>query len=750
VTPLATGVWHHVVWEYRQGHQRIFLNGKLDAGPVARGALATGAELFIGRSGPLAYGFRGRLDDVVVYNRTLHLAQIRHLAAGGDPRELPANEVSGNPTFYTAPFGPGGTWNLYQFRGTQADRPRTWTDAENQAAATPNPSGTSAVPGHLADVTQRQENFFLERIAGFAQFWIGLTDHESHGGAEAGSNRNGAWRWTSGVSYAYQNWSANEPNNAGANGEDGVTIQANSGQWNDLPNGIAPQNSGAPLHPYVVEWQTASPTPVAGAQVMEPILPTPLAGRGPANSAFGVRAVSNAGTLDNIVRAVQALQGGMGTVQEARVSTINASDPQAGAVFGLFPSDVPFLGNTPADDNDILHVYKGRLVSTNSTAWTFVLRSDDGGAIRIPGQIWSTSYSGVIDIRSPDTLYRERGAGEIRGVMTLPPGLHDIEVLAFERSAGAGHELYAAPGQLEKDADTRNWRLVGHRPRSTVPRPGIRMQNGINWLVRTSAPGGNATITTLLNLADAEVELGADPNVISVGRDFIDFVDPQDGGGGGTYANNLPFPNGTAAADDDFAVEATGLLEIPADGDYQFGFRGDDGASLRIVGQSWSNLLFAANANSVINGDTLVHNIVTGDSHTRASIRLAAGTYEIRAVYFERGGGAHFEVYGDNLLVPLPDLLRGGAAQVGSDAPTLPLAVVEPIQINSHTFQPSGGILRLLWNSMPGANYRVEWSFDFNTWYPLFSGISTQGSQTMLSFADSFGLPFVIFRVLEE
>jgi hypothetical protein len=259
VAPLSTGVWYHVVWEYRQGYQRIFLNGNLDAGPAARGLVAAASELIIGQSGPAGWGFQGRLDDVVVYNQPLHLAQIRHLAAGGDPRALPSDELSGNPTFYTAPFGPGGTWNLYQYRGTLADRPRTWIDAENQSAATPDPSGISGLPGHLADVTQRQENFFLERITGFSQFWIGLTDRAE----EAGTNRNGAWKWTSGVPYSYQNWNTNEPNDSPPNGEDAAQILANTGLWNDSPSGITPQDVGAPLNPYVVEWQTASPRPRA-------------------------------------------------------------------------------------------------------------------------------------------------------------------------------------------------------------------------------------------------------------------------------------------------------------------------------------------------------------------------------------------------------------------------------------------------------------------------------------------------------
>ncbi|MFO1521549.1 MAG: PA14 domain-containing protein [Kiritimatiellia bacterium] len=197
-------------------------------------------------------------------------------------------------------------------------------------------------------------------------------------------------------------------------------------------------------------------------------------------------------------------------------------------------------------------------------------------------------------------------------------------------------------------------------------------------------------------------------------------------GGAGSFSNNLPFPNGTGAADDDFAVEATGLLEIPVDGDYQFGFRSDDGASLRITGQTWSNLTFAVNANSVISGDTLIHNALTGDSHTRASIRLAAGTYPVRVVYFERGGGAHLEVYGDSLLNIQPDLLRGGGF-VATDPPGLALAVVEPVQIAAPSVHPVSGDLTLSWNSMPGTSYRVEWSVDYTTGIRSLSGVASPG-----------------------
>ena len=749
--PLSTGVWYHVVWEYRQGFQRIFVNGNLDVGPLARGLLPNVSAVTIGRTGYVNGSFQGRLDEVSVFNRDLNLAHIRYLAAGGDPRTLPADEVTGNPTFHTAPFGPGGTWNLYQFRGIAADRPRTWVDAENQALAMTDPSGLTSVPGHLADVTARQENFFLERISNFSLFWIGLTDNEAYGATEAGTNKNGPWKWTSGVAYSYQNWAAAEPNNSTAAGEDAVQIAAGTGLWNDHLNGIAPQTTNAPVIAYMVEWQVASPTPVPGAQVMPPIFPSPLAGRGPANAAFGVRAVSNNGTFDNIARAVTALQNGLGTIVEGRAVTINAFDPELPSGLVNLPGDEPFVGNTPVDDNYILHVYKGRLSITNTAAHTFVLRTDDGGGLRIPGQTWTTVYgNGVIDIRSPDTLYRERGTGDLRGVITLPAGLHDIEVLVYEQTGGAMHELYAAEGDFDLDLDTPAWRLVGHRSRGPIAIPGIKLVNGTNWLVRTSAPGGNAAITNLNNLANAEVELANDPNILREDWEQIDFMDPNQPGTRGTYRLDYPFPGDTPANDEDFALEATGTLEIPATGAYQFGFRGDDGASLQIVGQTWSNLTFSAGAPSVIAGDTIKHDANAGDSHTRASITLAAGTYPVRVLYWERGGGADFEVYGDTFLNVFPNLLTAGGGRMIPDPAGLPLAVVEPIQVVAPAYSAQNGTVSLSWNSMANASYRVEWSVDYLTWTPLQSGVASQGALTTLVVNDTFGSPFVVFRILEE
>jgi hypothetical protein len=744
---LQTGQWYHVVWEYRDGHQRIFVNGNLDNGPVARGPLTNNSAISIGRSGVANWSFTGRMDELAVFNRSLNLAQIRHLAAGGSPLELPGGEVANNPTFHTAPFGPGGTWNLYQFVGTAVDRPRTWASAQATAQARPDPSGLTAVPGHLADVTQRQENFFLARIAGFQVFWIGLTDNEAYGGSEAGANRGTGWAWTSGAPYTYQSWNTGEPNNSGAGGEDAIEMIGSSGLWNDHLNGLAPQDAGAPARPYVIEWAVAHPVPVPGAQVMPPVFPANFNARGPGNAAFGVRAVSNTGAVTNIVQAVASVQSGLGTIVEGLRQTINATDPEAPGTAGIIPGDQVMLGNTAANDDAMVHVYRGRLVIPQTGTFTFGLRSDDGSGLRIPGQTFSTVHGdGVVDVRSPDTVYRERTNGEFRAVINLPAGLHDIEVLAFENTGGASHELYAAPGAHANDSSTLAWRAVGHRAGGSFLVPGIKTVGGVNWSTRVTTPGG----TQLNSLADAATELlGAS---VTANLDVINLADPQDPGNpAGFFGGDTPFPNGTAGNDDDFAVEATGVLEIPAAGLYQFGFRGDDGGSLQIVGQTWNNLVFGVDSNSVISGDTLIHNSNTGNSHTRANIQLAAGEYTIRAVYWERTGGANFEVYGDLANHNhFPDLLRGGGVRQVPDLPGLELAVIQPVHLAVPVYDAATGTLSLSWNSMAQATYSLLWSNNLANWNPLISGISSQGATTMVFLPLIPGEPRVFFRIRED
>lgn len=754
-TVLQTGVWHHIVWQYANGEQTIYVNGKRDVTPSVRGVLTDTNELVIGvsRSSAANWGFEGIIDDVAVYNETLSLNQIVFLAGGGAPDSLPAPGPLGDPTYFTAPFGPGGTWNLYQVLGFQTGGPKTWLAAETESASRVDPTGLTSTMGHLADVHSRQENFWLERLANFQSCWIGLTDNELFGGTEAVNNRNGGWVWTSGEPYDYQAWKDLEPNNSTTAGEDAVELA--TGKWNDNLSGIDPETNAPPSRIYIVEWQTQQTEAIPGIQEMPPILPTDLVGRGPGHQSFGVRSVSNNGTVDNIVRAVASVQSGKGTIVEGSRTTINDSDPQnAASFFGLFPNDTPWVGNTTNNEDQIVHVYKGRVTIPSTGDYTFVWRTDDVGALRIRGQSWTKvgAGDGVIDIMDPSTIYRERGNNIFYGHISLSAGTYDLDAISADVTSTGGHELYAGPGFLVDDKSP-DLRLVGEHSEVPLPIPGILFDNGTNWLVRTSSPGGNAVITNLNNLADAQIELDNDPTIFTNTTNEINFSDPDDHASNvitGYYGNDEAFANDTNSPEDDFALEATGTLEIPLDGLYQFGFRGDDGGSLQIVGQTWSNLVFAINGNSVINGDTLVHNALTGNSETRASIYLTAGTYPIRALFWERGGGAYFEVYGDTMSELFPRLLQGNGARVEPRSPGLELELVKPITFAAPTYNPATGEGTISWDSLPGLTYTVEWSTDYLDWTPLVTKVVSQGATTTLILPPNLPENFVVFRILED
>ncbi|RYD63491.1 MAG: hypothetical protein EOP83_12030 [Verrucomicrobiaceae bacterium] len=135
----------------------------------------------------------------------------------------PAALQAGYPegTLFTAPFGPGGTWNLYKSVST----PMTWTDAQSAAERSVDPLGKTGKPGHLVCIGSAAENMFVYQKVIGRYIWIGLTDSEKRGGKEAGGDRQGGWRWLTGEPYTFQAWRSAEPNSNEATGEDGVAME---------------------------------------------------------------------------------------------------------------------------------------------------------------------------------------------------------------------------------------------------------------------------------------------------------------------------------------------------------------------------------------------------------------------------------------------------------------------------------------------------------------------------------------------
>jgi len=292
------------------------------------------------------------------------------------------------------------------------------------------------------------------------------------------------------------------------------------------------------------------------------------------------------------------------------------------------------------------------------------VHSDDGFALRIRGQNWvSVSGTGQFAPGGTDIITYQYGTGDAntRGVIDLAVGEYDLDFLFFEDGGGAFVELYAAKGEYANDADAAKWQLVGA---NGLRVPGV---STAGWTVAYSQPGG----TALNSVAEAEAELVGAPTVTGVPK--IQYADPE--AAGGTQAGSLPFPNDTAADDNDFAILGEAQLVIPADGTYYFGFQGDDGGYLQIVGQTWDRIVATSNGGlGVINGDRIQFDANTGDSYTVGAITLAQGTYTIRTLFWERGGGGYHWVFGSAANdVQFPgSVLSANAATAG----TWPIEIV--------------------------------------------------------------------------
>ncbi|MFO1498710.1 MAG: lamin tail domain-containing protein [Verrucomicrobiota bacterium] len=100
-------------------------------------------------------------------------------------------------------------------------------------------------------------------------------------------------------------------------------------------------------------------------------------------------------------------------------------------------------------------------------------------------------------------------------------------------------------------------------------------------------------------------------------------------GGGANYGNDRTFPGFTIGSDmEDFVIEATATVTIPAAGNWTFGVNSDDGFSL------------------TIGSFTMVYADPRGPGDTLQTFNFpAAGDYPLRLVFYERGGGSELELY---------------------------------------------------------------------------------------------------------
>ncbi len=118
-----------------------------------------------------------------------------------------------------------------------------WSQARDRAEALE----WKGRPGHLVVYNDAQELDFIVQNGNVGRAWTGLFQDVTNPGY---SEPSGGWIWIDGTSAVNPDWIPNEPNNAGATGENFAETFGGS-QFNDVVD------SHAPTDQYVVEWDAA-------------------------------------------------------------------------------------------------------------------------------------------------------------------------------------------------------------------------------------------------------------------------------------------------------------------------------------------------------------------------------------------------------------------------------------------------------------------------------------------------------------
>ncbi|HWB03563.1 MAG TPA: lectin-like protein [Verrucomicrobiales bacterium] len=576
-------------------------------------------------------------------------------------------------TFLTAPFGPGGTWNLYQ----TSKSPLSWVAAQELADKTADPRGGTGKPGHLAVISSAAENMFIYQYALGDYLWIGLTDNERWEGREAGADRAGGWRWVNGEPYTWNAWRSPEPNENERHGEDGVAVER-CGRWSDWGIGFAEQ--AKPKQPFVIEWDTQLPQPVPGCVKIDRVLPA----KWPADLLAWKGAVAGSGRWSvfaktridgsNIRTIVAGLGSGLKEMEPPLylMPRLNYRWPGRPERVGgwVEVADAPdhpcFEGGCGA-----LHVAKVHLDKPGT--WSFNVHCDDYFALRLPGFKWkSLTGLGGIDPLDPETIYFDTvsGDGGAIGVIDLPAGDHTIEAVVGNRLFEIMLQIMAAPGEFTMDGATDRWRFPGHKAKEDLAWPGI---DEAGWKVTRIGKPEGAKPLVMFEEAISMAESG-EPTASGV-FDSINFID-SGAAGDIKFPSPVSFPGDKPGNQDSYVIKAEAKLVIPRDGTYHIGIHADDHCGMCIVNHKWNRLIRDTGYRARMKYDTLGEEIpddLGTNTQIVGEITLTKGVYPIEVVYAEMGGPSVMSVFGGPPGFP-PRLLTKNGAKIEPDIDGLPLA----------------------------------------------------------------------------
>ena len=379
-------------------------------------------------------------------------------------------------TYFSGPFGPDGTYNLYEFVGRESELelklseklPRydlgeqqsrqsvSYEEAVELSRSRVETFTGQSIPGHLVTIGSAEENELMNVLGvGF----IGLTNKEVFldEGAVANPGEDGRF------------WITGEPRTFTPHGAfprereaDGATIHPFvDGNWFE---------SSRPTRNYIVEYETqlTDPIPAVIGATAAPVpgAPEHLPG-------FRVREVTKNGAVVNLSGAFESLRnlGPTANVIDYSIDTINFSDEGENRRFDntqYFRSNSP-ENPTPEDfDGDVSGlalVARTTFEITEELAgtWDFLVGADDAFELWISDAEFyaygTRDRDGIVRDDWPHMLvtpwgslsqWRDRAFGEYQASIDLEAGHYDLELIFNERSGSAELELSArGPGQDE-------------------------------------------------------------------------------------------------------------------------------------------------------------------------------------------------------------------------------------------------------------------------------------------------------------
>lgn len=210
---------------------------------------------------------------------------------------------------------------------------------------------------------------------------------------------------------------------------------------------------------------------------------------------------------------------------------------------------------------------------------------------------------------------------------------------------GKSLDLLGGNNAFYVDDGTPNQDVFDIQPFLRQPLPGDPTLVG-QWTVDSSGPGGStgggSVADFVLSNDEIDAAILADPALGGLLYDNINFGD----GGNGKSAGDVWYPGAVNNNPDNIAVRASGMLSIPADGFYVFGFQSDDGSSLLLEntnGNQFETPLLETNSgvSATVGVATSASVAVNSGSEPSADVTLgdAAGPPAPTEPLLEGGGG---------------------------------------------------------------------------------------------------------------